>query len=107
MFRFHTSEPYRWQHEEGFKVVRSNFKQRIETLLFENKWDECLLPSQFLKEVELRAIPELKRQLTKHSVFKFNMELLGQYAKLLEDQVTMPVKSFQTKMCTVISEKDL
>lgn len=88
-------------------MIKSSFRGRIETLIFENKDSHCLDVLKFLKKVQPIAIKELSKYLQKHTAIKFNLELFGEYVKLTETDEDLSIKSFQSKMDIATNESQL
>lgn len=92
---------------EHLKIVKSVFQERIETYVYENKNEEILDPLQFFDVSKEHILSALEDLLKKHSSFKFNIELFGEYMKITNDEndITISIKSFQSAM-KIIQKKD-
>lgn len=97
------------------QVVKSCFKNRIETWVFINRFDVCSTdPEEFLLTTKQKLIPVLINKLREYINFKFNMELFAVYVKTTcekddddDDDEMYDLKSFNTKMVTILAATDL
>lgn len=98
---------------DKLKVVKSALKERIESVVYENK-DEWLLDcKEFFESSKEIILSTLVSMLEKHVSYKYNVELFCEYVKMLkksdneDDDLEISIKSFQTKMSTILNKDDL
>lgn len=73
------------------QVLKTGFKERIETLLLENMDLSTLDCKKFLLQVEDTAIPILIAHLQKHTAIKFNLELFAQYVRKSGEEIEFSI----------------
>lgn len=88
-------------------VRTSEFNGRIETYSYINKKEEVLYPEEFFGEAENVVINQLADCGFKHTTFKFNMELLCEYMKLIDDSLTIAPIGHISKMMLVTASDDI
>lgn len=93
--------------KKKFILTKKAFANRIQTFSYRNENEEILLPEEFFSSITELLMPILLEAQQQHITFKYNIELVCDYIKIVDEEMKLCTISHHSKMKFVTLSDDV